>query len=100
MMKELGISNPARHIILVRDARTGYDRTPATYIFKRSEFTDEEVRAIEALANKAAFQLLFTPLTRPSNDFTRLIETSDLAPVWASYATNIEPTRDNNPFFF
>ena len=49
MMSELGISNPARHIMLVRDARSGYDRTPATYIFKKSEFTDDEVRTIESV---------------------------------------------------
>jgi predicted membrane-bound spermidine synthase len=100
MMDELGIGNPARHIMLIRDARTGYDRTPATYIFKRSEFTDEEVRTIESLASEAGFQLLFTPLTRPPNDFTRVIEAPDLAQTFASFATNIEPTRDNNPFFF
>lgn len=100
MMDELGISNPARHLMLIRDARTGYDRTPATYIFKRSEFTDNEVRTIETLADSSGFQLLYTPLTRPPNDFTRLVEASDLAQMWASFATNIEPTRDNNPFFF
>ncbi len=92
MMSELGISNPARHIMLVRDARTGYDRTPATYIFKRSEFTDNEVRVIEDVAGRNDFQLLFTPLTRPPNVFTQMIEAPD--------ATNVEPTRDNNPFFF
>ena len=113
MMKELGISNPARHIILVRDARTGYDRTPATYIFKRSEFTDDEVRTIEASAEEGissfrrerrrgsnGFQLLFTPLTRPSNVFTQLIEAPEPAEFWSRYQTNVEPTHDNNPFFF
>jgi hypothetical protein len=100
MMSELGISNPDRHLILIRDARTGYDRTPATYIFKQSEFTDDEVRTIETLSNENGFQLLYTPLTRPPNDFTRVIETPDLKQTWASFPTNIEPTRDNNPFFF
>ncbi|MFY9556628.1 MAG: hypothetical protein WAV20_16555 [Blastocatellia bacterium] len=100
MMNELGISNPSRHIMMVRDARTGYDRTPATYIFKRSEFADEEVRAIEAVAQSSGFELLFTPLTRPSNVFTQMIEAPDPAPLWASLETNVEPTRDNNPFFF
>jgi hypothetical protein len=100
MMSELGISNPARHIILVRDARTGYDRTPATYIFKRSEFTDNEVRVIEDVAGHNDFQLLFTPLTRPPNVFTQMIEAPDPAALWATFATNVEPTRDNNPFFF
>ena len=100
MMSELGISNPARHIMLVRDAKTGYDRTPATYIFKRSEFTDNEVRAIEDVAGRNDFQLLFTPLTRPPNVFTQMIEAPDPAALWATFATNVEPTRDNNPFFF
>ena len=100
MMSELGISNPARHIILIRDASSGYDRTPATYIFKRSEFTDGEVDAIEAVAKSSRFQLLYTPHTRPSNVFTEMIEASNPARLWESFATNVEPTRDNNPFFF
>ncbi len=100
MMTELGISNPARHIMLVRDPRSGYDRTPATYIFKRSEFTDDEVRAIEGVAESNGFQLLFTPLTRPSNSFTQIIEAADPAAVWAGFESNVAPTRDNNPFFF
>jgi predicted membrane-bound spermidine synthase len=100
MMTELGISNPARHIMLVRDARTGYDRTPATYIFKRSEFTDDEVRTIEDVAERNDFQLLFTHLTRPPNVFTQIIEAAEPAEMWTDFETNIEPTRDNNPFFF
>ena len=100
MMSELGISNPARHIMLIRDARSGYDRTPATYIFKKSEFTDDEVRTIESVSRSVGFELLFTPLTRPSNVFTQMIEAPDPAVIWAGYETNVEPTRDNNPFFF
>ncbi|HEY3135879.1 MAG TPA: hypothetical protein VGL29_07610 [Blastocatellia bacterium] len=100
MMSELGISNPGRHIMLVRDAQPGYDRTPATFIFRRSEFTDDDVRSIEAAAETNDFQLLFTPLTRPPNVFTQLIEAPNPAQFWSTYETNIEPTRDNNPFFF
>ena len=100
MMSELDISNPARHIVLVRDARSGFDRTPATFIFKRSEFTDDEVRSLEGIAQSNEFQLLYTPLTRPANVFTQMIEAPDPQAVWASYDTNVEPTRDNNPFFF
>jgi spermidine synthase len=100
MMGELGISNPERHIMLVRDARSGYDRTPATYIFKKSEFTNDEVRAIEDIATANGFQLLFTPLSQPANVFTQMIKAPDPAALWAGLDTNVEPTRDNNPFFF
>src|SRR5882724_13537931 len=100
MMNELGISNPAEHVVLIRDPKAGTDRTPAIYIFKKSEFTANEVCSIEMIARANQFQLLFTPLTRPSNVFTQMIEAPDPASLWASLATNVEPTRDNNPFFF
>src|SRR5262245_52577503 len=87
MMSELGISNPARHIMLIRDASSGSDRTPATYIFKKSEFTDDEVREIEQIANENDYELLFTPLTRPSNLFTQIIEAQDPSTIWTE--TNI-----------
>jgi len=100
MMTELGISNPARHIALIRGLNPGDTRSPATYIFKKSEFTDDEVRTIETAARNRGYQLLFTPLTRPTNVFTAMIEAQDPADVWRNFETNVEPTRDNNPFFF
>lgn len=100
MMSELGISNAPRHVMLVRDENIGDDRIPATFIFKKSEFTDEEVRAIEEVAAINNFELLYTPLTRPANVFTRMIEAADPAEVWDSFETNVDPTWDNNPFYF
>ena len=100
MMQELNISNPERHIMLVRDVSTNYDRTPATYLFKKSEFTDEEVKAIEAVARNNKFQLLYTPLTQPDNVFTKMITAANPADVWNAFETNVNPTYDNNPFFF
>jgi predicted membrane-bound spermidine synthase len=100
MMQDLNISNPERHIMLVRDVSTNYDRTPATYLFKKSEFTDDEVKAIEEVAKNNKFQLLYTPLTQPDNVFTRMIKAPNPADVWNAFETNVNPTYDNNPFFF
>jgi len=100
MMDELGIDDAGRHIMIVRDAHTESDRTPATFLFKRSAFTDDEVHKIQAVATAGRFQLLFTPLDRPDNVFTSLIESPAPAAFYASAAHNVEPTRDNNPFFF
>jgi spermidine synthase len=100
MMSELGIGDAPRHVMMIRDARSGDERTPATFIFKKSEFTDDEVRAVEAAANTEGFELLYTPLTQPDNAFTRMMEAGDPAEVWDTFETNIAPTRDNNPFFF
>ncbi|HWP41634.1 MAG TPA: hypothetical protein VNO14_00265, partial [Blastocatellia bacterium] len=100
MMSELGIENPERRIILARDRSMEHGRAPATFIFKKTELSDDEVRYIESIAARNRFELLYTPLTRPDNVFTRMIEAEDPAEVWNSYVTNVEPTRDNNPFFF
>jgi predicted membrane-bound spermidine synthase len=98
MMSELGIQNPARHVILLR----GFDPVwpPATFILKKSEFTDDEVHTIESIAATNDFSLLYTPLTRPTNVFTRMMEASNPAEVWDTFQTNVAPTYDNNPFFF
>jgi predicted membrane-bound spermidine synthase len=99
-MSELGIDAPDRHIMLIRDDGWGPERSPATLIFKRAQFTDDEVRTIESVARANGFELLYTPLTRPDSEFTRMIEAADPADVWNGFETNVEPTRDNNPFFF
>jgi spermidine synthase len=99
MMTELGISNPARHIMLFRRP-TEDDRSPATFIFKKSEFTDSETAIIENAAAAHNLDVLYGPSARPDNLFTKLIEAPDPSLVWRSFGTNIEPSRDNNPFFF
>jgi predicted membrane-bound spermidine synthase len=98
-MNELGIPNPDRHLIVVT-RRQRRSRSPATFIFKKSEFNDEEVRLIEQAAAEKRFDVLYSPITRPENIFKRLIEANDPAEVWDSLETNIEPSRDNYPFFF
>jgi len=100
MMQELKIANPERHFILARDAREGADKSPATFIFKRSEFTDNEIRLIESVAATNGFELLYTPLTQPDNAFTRMIRAADPKTVWDGFVTDVAPTYDNNPFFF
>jgi hypothetical protein len=100
MMAEMGIDNAQRHVVLVRGAAIDTDRSPATFIFKKSEFTDDEVRVLETASKAAGFAILYTPLTRPDNVFTRMVEAADPAEVWNSFETNVEPTHDNNPFFF
>jgi predicted membrane-bound spermidine synthase len=99
MMSELGIQNPARHVMLVVKGPEG-NKAPATLILKKSEFTDDEVHTIESIAATHNFTLLYTPLTRPPNVFTRMMEASNPADVWDRFETNVAPTYDNNPFFF
>jgi predicted membrane-bound spermidine synthase len=98
---ELGIADPARHMLLVcSKIDPGTRRAPATFLLKKSGFSDVELLAVEQVAARNNFDILYSPLSRPANDFSRLIEASDPAPVWRSLEGEVEPTWDNSPFFF
>ena len=75
-MLELGLSNPERSMIVVRENRQR-EAVECNFLFKKSGFTDEEVRTIEDVSRANAFEVLYTPLTRPENPFTRLITAED-----------------------
>jgi predicted membrane-bound spermidine synthase len=100
MMDNLQIPDAPRHIMIVRDASTGDERTPATFLFKKSPFTDAEIDNVRSLAATTGFELLYSPLNPPDNVFTKVIESSDPAAIWNSLDENVAPTSDNNPFFF
>jgi predicted membrane-bound spermidine synthase len=93
-------ADAAWQVMIVSGGWEGGGRAPATFLLKKTRFRADEVRRIELLAGRSGLTLLYTPLTRPANDFTRLLEAADPAAVWRLYPSNIEPTTDNSPFFF
>jgi hypothetical protein len=100
-MAERGVADPAAHLIVVRGRpEPGTERAPATFLFKKTPFTEDEVRHVELASGARGFSLLYTPLTRPPNDFSRLAEALDPASVWASLPSDVSPPTDDAPFFF
>jgi hypothetical protein len=100
VMRRRGVTDPGDHLMLVRDRTRSDPRTPAMFLYKKSRFTEAEVKALEGFASWHQFVVLYSPATRPANDFTRLIESAHPESVWASYPTNIAPPTDDSPFFF
>jgi predicted membrane-bound spermidine synthase len=99
-MTRSGLEDAPGRIVIIRGPWERQGRARATFLCKKTPFSVEEVRALEQFAARNAYTVLYTPLTRPDNDFTRLIEAGDPARVWDSYGRNIAPTWDNSPFFF
>jgi predicted membrane-bound spermidine synthase len=95
-----GAAEPGRHFVIVRGPHEGMPLTTATVLLKKSPFASEEVEKAEQFAGRLGLELLYTPRTRPPNDLTRLITAADPAALWRAYPSNIEPPRDNSPFFF
>jgi hypothetical protein len=100
VMRERGISDASRHLVIARAAMDEHGRAQCTLLLKRSPFREGEIAALEAAAAANGLDVLYTPRTRPPNDFRRLIEAPEPESVWESHPTNIGPTWDNSPFFF
>ena len=90
----------------------------ATFILKRSAFTEAEVEHLRQVATALHFTVLYAPgLPAPAvlaptgtghweaaqgtpNDYARLILAPDRHVFYARYGADITPTTDDRPFFF
>jgi hypothetical protein len=102
--------DPAQHLAIVR-----YDRV-ATFILKRSPFSEDEVRRLQRVADDLGFTLLYAPgvaapaaLNDPAEmrstgtstaDYRKLIVATDREGFLAAYPLDIRATTDDRPFFF
>ena len=92
MMQELSIANPERHLMLVRDvADSQSGRAAATFLFKRGEFDGDEIRPSRGRRGARRLHDPLHALTRPANDFTRLIGRRTRAGVARSRTTSARP---------
>ena len=98
-MQELGIPSPDRCMMVIRKSQS-QTAVECNFLFKKSGFTDSEVRRIEEVSARYGFDVLYTPRTVLDNPFARLITTDDPGAFYADYAFNVAPTYDNSPFFF
>jgi predicted membrane-bound spermidine synthase len=98
-MQELGIPHPESSIMVVREKRPG-EAVECTFLFKKSGFTDHEVKTIEAISQANSFDLLYTPQTRLNNPFAQLVTTETPERFYSDYPYEVSPPRDNRPFFF
>ena len=99
-LAEQGVSNPERHFVIVRGPDEGMPLSMATVLLKKSPFTPEEVDRAEAYARRLGLELLYTPRTRGANDLTRFVIAANPNAFASGHESNIEPSRDNSPFFF
>jgi hypothetical protein len=96
-----GAGPAAGRVMLVRGpTEAGSTRAPATFLFKKTPFTDAEVQVVERAAARLGHGVLYSPRTRPPNLFTQMLEAPDPAAVWLRLPQDVSPPRDNSPFFF
>jgi hypothetical protein len=98
-MEELGMPHPENSIMVVRERRQR-EAVACTFLFKKSGFTENEVKTVEAVSRANSFDLLYTPQTRPNNPFAQLVTTDSPEGFYSNYPYDVSPPSDNRPFFF
>jgi hypothetical protein len=102
--------DPSRHLAIVR-----FDRI-ATFLLKKTPFTDDDSRRLADLADELGFSVLYAPgieaapphddpvemqrTGTSAHDYRRLILAPDRARFIAEYPLDIAPTTDDRPFYF
>jgi spermidine synthase len=85
----------------------------ATFILKKSPFTQTDIARLQAAAEKLQFEILYAPGTPPGDtvrddevdgmptiDYPELIRAVDPSAFYAAYPKDVTPTTDDRPFFF
>jgi len=97
-----GVAEPWRHFVVLTGAAYK-ERSPwAETLLKRSPFTEQQVAGLTKWAEERGFEVLYDPYTPRQNKFDEFIRSSAAAraTLIANYPFNVQPTTDDDPFFF
>lgn len=108
------IADPARHVFAYRtvpaesaaEARKSF---VSFFLFKKSPFTDDELRRIESFVTRPrdadhpdapTLQILYSPLAQDRGGlYADILQTADVRALFRAQPFQIEPATDDRPFF-
>lgn len=101
-LARLGETDPARHILAVREdsARLhGYGALD-TVLISRKPFSPRDVDRARELVKQARLDPVYLPGDPPRNAFGQLLASRDSRSFLRSYRYDVSPVGDDRPFFF
>jgi hypothetical protein len=105
-LRRLGVTDPRRHIAIVRNMRptpASVTDTPdgvGTILVGRRPFTDAELETLGRETARLEFEVALSPHVALDQTFARLTDATGLDAFLASYPVNITAPTDDSPFFF
>jgi len=91
-----GITDPARHLIVITKQNDGY----GAMVVKKSPLTDAELEMLDAKSAQMGWRVLHSPRVSNHPQFHELITTPDFSAWLAKQPLNLYPPTDDKPFFF
>jgi spermidine synthase len=98
-LKEMGVSEPRRHVMMVRRQDDGYTSV-ATILVSPSPFTDADVARLAEASREMHFLPVLTPNFAELRDFESITTPGKYEDAVANYPVNIAAPTDDSPFFF
>ena len=104
----IGETDPARHVMVVRDDTSKLYGWGAqdTVLISRKPFTDADVARAKQLLSETKMQAVYLPSENgvpaigSGNPFGELLNSPDPPAFWHDYRYDVSPVSDDRPFFF
>jgi len=101
-LARVGESDPARHVMVVREDTAKIKGWGAldTVLISRKPFSDADVARARQIASEARMDVIYLPGDPPKNAFGQLLLAPDPQAFWRDYPFDVSPVGDDRPFFF
>jgi len=99
-LREIGESDPARHIVVARDNWVEHWGAQDTVIVARKPLHPDDLERARQFMRDAKAQPVYLPDANIDNPFTGLLRSRDPERFARAYPYDISPVSDNRPFFF
>ncbi len=100
-LHRLGVADPAGNFMVISDGPLDEDGRPVTVLAKKTPFTlDEQQAVLRDLQTHPNLVPIYLPSLRSDNPFSQLLAGNDPYAFAKSYAYNVAPVTDDDPFLF
>ena len=101
-LARLGQSDPARHVMVVRDDASKLYGWGAqdTVLISLEPFTDADIAHAKQLLSETKLEPVYLPGDGSNTPFAQLLTSPNPPAFWRSYRYDVSPVSDDRPFFF
>jgi spermidine synthase len=101
-LRRVGETDPARHIMVIREDTARLQGWGAldTVLISRQPFSDSDIARARQIIGESHMDEIYLPGDAPKNPFGQLLASADPAAFWRDYPFDVSPVSDDRPFFF
>lgn len=103
-LRDLGVGDPRGHLVMVAPLpdyeKLGDRRVWGYLLMSRSAFTADDVRALQAHAQRQHWSVLYAPGVRTKTPFYEVAHSPDIGAFQRDYPYLISPVTDASPYLF